>query len=90
MIYYIIIIIISFFVIGFIDNLIYYEHSSFEIYGYNFTCKNVIFLSLSSVDGFKIERMNNDENCSVMHIYFEDFAEMDYKGFIGNNFICCI
>ncbi|MCK5301201.1 MAG: hypothetical protein KAJ21_04790 [Thermoplasmatales archaeon] len=78
-----------FLVIGFIDNLTYYENQFFEIYGYNFTCKNVIILSLSNVDGFKIERKNNYENYSVAHIYFENFAEMDYKGFIGNKFICC-
>ena len=90
MIYYIIIIIISFFVIGFIDNLTYFEYTLFEIYGYNFTCKNVLVVSLSTVDGFTIERMNNNENYSVWHIYYENFAESDYTGLITNEFICCI
>ena len=78
------------FVIGFINNLTYYEHSFFEIYGYNFTCKNVIVVSLSNVEGLTVDRINNNENYSVTHIYFENFAESDYKGLITNNFICCI
>jgi hypothetical protein len=78
------------FILGFIDNLTYYNISLIELYGYNFTCKNIILLNYHSIDGFKIEIMNDDENYYVWNLNLEDFAESEYRGLITNKFICCL
>lgn len=78
------------FIIGLIDNLTYFDYEWIEFYGYNFSCRNVIILIFSNVDGFKIIRCNNNENWSIVHIYFENIIDADYKGLISNKFIFCV
>jgi len=82
-----------FFMFGFIYNLSYIDEvfENITVTGYEFNCSLVLtFMKLKGFPVTSIGILRNGAHSSVIECKLNDDADMYYKGFIGERFICCI
>ena len=75
------------FMIGFIENLSYFKQLNIE--GYEFNCKNVLFLTWKPGSNIGLTKINNGDTDMIL-TYSDSQSDWRYKGYIGQDFIFAV